>query len=92
MKAVVYSKEHCPYCTRAKALLDKIGIPYEEYIIKTSDASKILSENQRWTTREDLLEKAPNARTVPQIWVDGEHIGGYTELAARYHEPTATAV
>ncbi len=92
MKAIVYSKEHCPYCTRAKSLLDKIGIPYEEYIIKMPDTTKLLSENQHWVTREELLEKAPNARTVPQIWIDGEHIGGYTELASRYHEPTATAV
>lgn len=81
--AVIYSKVHCPYCTRAKALLNKLDITYEEHIIG-EPGSRVLEENQSWATREELLAKAPDAKTVPQIWVDGEHIGGYTELAARY--------
>lgn len=91
MKATIYSKENCPYCTRAKALMDKLGIAYEEHIIG-QPGSKTLKENQRWTTREELLEKAPNAKTVPQIWVDGEYIGGYTELSVRFPEPVATVI
>lgn len=81
--AVIYSKEHCPYCNRAKTLLNKLGISYTEHIIG-QPGSRVLEENQSWVTREELLEKAPDAKTVPQIWVDGEHVGGYTELAARY--------
>ncbi len=81
--AVIYSKEHCPYCTRAKTLLTKLGISYTEHIIG-QPGSKVLTENQHWTTREELLEKAPDAKTVPQIWIDGDHVGGYIELAARY--------
>lgn len=81
--AVIYSKEHCPYCTRAKALLSKLEIPYEEFIIG-EPGSRELSSNQQWTTRDALLAIAPNARTVPQIWVNDEHIGGYTELAEKY--------
>jgi glutaredoxin len=60
-----------------------MNIQYEEHIIG-DPGSKVLEENQIWATREELLEKAPNAKTVPQIWIDGEHVGGYTELAARY--------
>lgn len=91
MKATIYSKDHCPYCNRAKALLDKLGIAYDECIIG-QPGNKILSENQRLATREELLEKAPNARTVPQIWIDGEYIGGYTELSERFPEPVATVI
>jgi glutaredoxin 3 len=81
--AVIYSKVHCPYCTRAKALLTKLDITYEEHIIG-EPGSRVLEKNQSWATREELLAKAPDAKTVPQIWVDGEHVGGYTEFAARY--------
>ena len=91
MKATIYSKENCPYCTRAKTLLDKIGIPYDENLIG-QPGSKGLKENQSGATRGELLEKAPNTRTVPQIWIDGEHIGGYTELSAKFPEPVATVI
>ena len=68
MKAVVWSKYHCPYCDQAKALLKQKGIDFEER--KIGDG---------WT-KEQLLEVAPNARTVPQIFIDGNLIGGFTEL------------
>jgi glutaredoxin len=70
MKAVVWSKYHCPYCDQAKALLKQQGIAFEEK--KIGDGY----------TREDLLEAIPTARTVPQIFLDGELIGGFTELRA----------
>ena len=70
MKAVVWSKYHCPYCDQAKALLKQQGIAFEEK--KIGDGY----------TREDLLEAIPTARTVPQIFLDGELIGGFTELKA----------
>ena len=68
MKAVVWSKPACPYCTKAKNLLKTNGIEYEEKNI--AEGYKI----------EDLLALVPNARTMPQIWLDGEHLGGYYEL------------
>lgn len=68
MKAVVYSKYHCPYCDQAKALLQSKGIPFEER--KIGDGY----------SKEDLLEAVPNARTVPQIFIDDKLIGGFTEL------------
>lgn len=68
MKAVVWSKYHCPYCDQAKALLTQRGIAFEEK--KIGDGY----------TREDLLEAVPNARTVPQIFIDETLIGGFNEL------------
>ena len=71
MKAIVWSKYHCPYCDQAKALLSQRGIEFEEK--KIGDGY----------TREDLLEAVPTARTVPQIFLDGELVGGFTELKKR---------
>jgi len=68
MKAVVWSKYHCPYCDQAKALLKQRGIEFEE---------KIIGDGY---TREELLEAVPTARTVPQIFIGEELIGGFTEL------------
>jgi glutaredoxin len=81
MHAVIYTKDHCPYCTRAKALFHQKGITYEEKIIPQGEPdSRKLTESQSWTTREELLSAAPNAKTVPQIWLDGNHIGGHDDL------------
>lgn len=68
MKAIVWSKYHCPFCDQAKALLSQKGIEFEEK--KIGDGF----------TKEDLLEAVPTARTVPQIFIDGKLIGGFTEL------------
>lgn len=71
MKAIIWSKYQCPYCEQAKQLLAQRGIQYEER--KIGDG---------WT-REDLLEAVPNARTVPQIFLNDELVGGFTELRER---------
>jgi len=68
MKAVVWSKDACPFCVQAKALLEARGIEYEERNV-----------SQDWT-REQLLEAVPNARTLPQIFLDDQHIGGFVDL------------
>ena len=68
MKAIVWSKDACPFCVQAKALLEARGIEYEERNVSTD-----------WT-REQLLEAVPNARTLPQIFLDDRHIGGFTDL------------
>ena len=68
MKAIVWSKDACPFCVQAKALLEARGIEYEE---------RNVSKN--WT-REQLLEAVPTARTLPQIFLDDKHIGGFTDL------------
>jgi glutaredoxin 3 len=68
MKAIVWSKYQCPYCDQAKALLTQKGYAIEER--KIGDGY----------TKEDLLEAVPTARTVPQIFIDEQLIGGFTEL------------
>jgi glutaredoxin len=68
MKAIVWSKYHCPYCDQAKALLKQKGIAFEER--KIGDGF----------TKEELLEAIPTARTVPQIIINEELVGGFTEL------------
>jgi glutaredoxin 3 len=74
MKAIVWSKNQCPYCDQAKALLKLKGIDYEERNI-----------NNGWD-REDLLAAVPTARTVPQIFLGEEYIGGFTELKKKLTE------
>lgn len=71
MKAVVWSKYHCPFCDQAKALLKLKGIEYEER--KIGDGY----------SKEDLLTAVPTARTVPQIFLGEEYVGGFTELKQR---------
>ena len=68
MKALIWSKDNCSFCVSAKNLLTARDIEFEERKIGHG------------YTREQLLESVPNAKTVPQIFLDGEHIGGYTEL------------
>jgi glutaredoxin 3 len=71
MKAVVWSKDNCPFCEQAKGLLKMKGIEFEEKKIGHG------------YTKEDLLEAVPTARTVPQIFLGEELIGGFTELKKR---------
>ena len=66
---VVWSRNLCPYCVKAKNLLEMKGIEYEERNVSAGV----------WT-REQLLEACPAARTVPQIVMDGVLIGGYDQL------------
>ena len=73
-KAIVWSKNQCPYCDQAKALLKLKGIEFEERNI-----------NDGWD-REDLLAAVPTARTVPQIFLGEEYIGGFTELKKKLTE------
>jgi glutaredoxin 3 len=68
MQAIVWSKDACPFCVQAKALLELKGIEFEERNV-----------SKDWT-REQLLEAVPNARTLPQIFLDDKLVGGFTEL------------
>jgi glutaredoxin len=71
MRAIVWSRNQCPFCDQAKALLKLKGIEFEERNV-----------SRDWT-KEQLLEAIPSARTVPQIVLDGELVGGFTELRKR---------
>jgi len=70
MKVEIYSKPQCPFCVQAKALAEREG--YEL-------TYKMLDED---FDRETLMETFPGARTFPQIIVDDEKIGGFTEFKA----------
>ena len=67
----IYSKTTCPYCVKAKALLAKKGAVYTEYSIDSGGPK-----------REEMIERAHGRTTVPQIFIDGEHIGGCDDLHA----------
>jgi glutaredoxin 3 len=67
----IYTTFMCPYCSRAKALLEKKGQSYNEIDV-SYDAAK----------REEMTQKAGGVRTVPQIWINGTHVGGSDDLYA----------
>lgn len=69
-KVEVYSTNYCPYCRAAERLLDNKGIAYQAYDV-THDSSK-----------RDWLVQATGRTTVPQIFIDGKPIGGFTDMQA----------
>ena len=69
MRATIWSKDQCPYCVMAKDLLQTRGIEYEERNI-----------SQGTWTREQLMEAVPGARTLPQVFIDDQLIGGCDQL------------
>jgi len=71
-KAIVWSKDSCPFCVQAKSLLKQKNIEFEERNI-----------NHDWT-KDQLLEAVPTARTLPQIFLDDNYIGGFTELRKHF--------
>lgn len=70
-KIEIYTKFLCPYCTRAKALFDRKGADYQEIDVTTDRAGF-----------DAMVERAGGRRTVPQVFVDGKHIGGSDDLSA----------
>lgn len=67
---VVYTTNYCGYCRRAKALLEKKGAAFREVDVTGDDAM-----------RAKLVELSGGMQTVPQIFIGGEHVGGYSDLA-----------
>lgn len=65
---IIYSKDYCPYCKAAKALLDHKALPFTEIEVSTN------------TDKLAEMVKLSKRRTVPQIFIDGNHIGGYDDL------------
>ena len=70
-KVVIYTGPMCNYCSAAKHLLNKKKINYEEIDIGYDDKK-----------REEMLKKSNGAKTIPQIFIEEKHIGGYVELRA----------
>lgn len=67
----IYTWTTCPYCIRAKALLDSKGVKYTEYNITGDDAA-----------RAKMVERTGGPRTVPQIFINGKYYGGCDDLHA----------
>jgi len=66
---IVYSTAYCPYCVRAKQLLERKGAEYKEFMV-----------DQDPTLMQEMMERSQR-RTVPQIFINDQSIGGYDELA-----------
>ncbi len=67
----IYTTAICPYCVSAKQLLQNKGLAYEEVRIDVDPA-----------LREEMLARSAGRRTVPQIFVNGTHVGGFDDLVA----------
>ncbi|MDQ6974870.1 MAG: glutaredoxin 3 [Mariprofundaceae bacterium] len=70
-KVEIYSGDYCPYCSRAKALLKQRDIEFTEYNVQ--------NEPDR---RQEMVKRAPGARTIPQIFINDRHVGGCDDLHA----------
>lgn len=70
-KVEIYTWSWCPFCMRAKTLLDRKGVEYEEYCIDGDDEA-----------REEMAKRANGRRSLPQIFINDRHIGGSDELYA----------
>ncbi len=69
-KVIVYSSAHCPYCVMAKQLLERKGVAFQEVRVDLEPAR-----------REEMMQKSQR-RTVPQIFINDQAVGGYTDLLA----------
>ena len=70
-KVVIYTGPMCNFCSAAKHLLNKKKVSYEEIDIGYDEKK-----------REEMLKKSYGAKTIPQIFIEEKHIGGYVELKA----------
>ena len=78
----VFTKPSCPYCVKAKALLDKLNIPFEEYKLSTSMSG---SDGEYTVTIDQMFEMiGKQVRSMPQIMKDDKLIGGYTDLREHF--------
>jgi glutaredoxin 3 len=68
-KVEIYTSPFCGYCFRAKRLLDSKGVAFEEYDVMMDQAKK-----------REMVDRAGGRSTVPQIFIDGRHVGGSDEL------------
>ncbi|GAA5913657.1 glutaredoxin [Sporobolomyces salmoneus] len=72
---VVFSKSYCPYCRNAKNLLQSLGVDAEIYELDNMD------EGSDW---QNYLAEKTGQRTVPNIFIDGQHVGGSSDLEAKH--------
>ena len=70
-KVEIYTKTFCGFCVRALSLLESKGVEFEEYVIDGGGPK-----------RQEMIQRANGRTTVPQIFIDGRHIGGCDDLRA----------
>lgn len=70
-KVEIYTTPTCPYCVAAKALLTRKGVPFEETDVSRDPALRVA-----------MTQRAAGRRSVPQIFIDGQHVGGCDDLHA----------
>lgn len=75
MNIVIYTKKSCPACVTAKRLLDSKGLEYEVFDIEKTPSASVF-----------LTERYPEARQMPQIFIDGQRVGGLAGLQAALKE------
>lgn len=73
----IYTLDTCSFCKRAKDILDKAGVKYEEYRLQNGD------ERLRW-----VVEKSGGRKVFPQLFVDDLHLGGFYELKRHFQDGT----
>ncbi len=68
-KVEIYTKTFCGFCVRARHLLQSKGVEFDEYVIDGGGPK-----------REEMIQRANGRTTVPQIFIDGRHVGGCNDL------------
>lgn len=81
-RAEIYSRNNCPYCVRAERLLKEKGIDFAKY--EAGEVREQLIERVTQATISPENPKGKPPQTVPQIFLDGQYIGGFTELDAHF--------
>ncbi len=71
----VYTKGYCPFCHRVVALFDKLGVEYNNIDVEHDDEKFM-----------EMVERANGGRTVPQVFINGEHIGGCDDTFALHQQ------
>ncbi len=66
---IMYTKSYCPYCVKAKRLLEQKNLSYQEIDIENDES-----------LREEMIQKANGRKTVPQIFINDKHVGGCDDL------------
>ena len=72
----IYTTAYCPYCVRAKMLLERKGVAYREFRVDGSSG----------VSRAEVVKRSGGLRTVPQIFIGDVHVGGFDELASLERE------
>ena len=70
-QVIIYSSSNCSFCIMAKELMESKGIAYKEFLVERNPELVL-----------EVVKKSGGLRTVPQIFIDDYHVGGYDDLAA----------